>query len=457
MKKRILCLTLILFLFVIVFSNFTSANTFYVKKTGLDSNPGTEAKPFKTIQKAINSLSANGDQIWIYPGDYNESLSAVSLGKNYITLKGIGSGVRVIAPVDHAALYLKNATGWVIGNIYFKSTRAGSHADFWTGSTKLGYSGTIYLLTSSSTTITNCTITGGGAGKTLSAAIYNAYSGATTIRDNVIDTMAINSIVLAGSANCLVKGNNVSKGACSFLYFNEGSHYTVTEDNYFHDKTYPTEDENIAIFWRSNTGSIFRRNLVVETRPNMVGSGYILISHGGTDITDPNNGTIENNTFIGGGTHSAIATWGGTNFTIRNNIIVGFAHAINNLYPQTGPVGSVQIDYNDYYNITSSLYENNTAFFGIGTHNITSNPSFVASAYPYTLSGSSPCINTGYPIGVDMGWLQYGGVQPSTSTTTVTSTTTTTTILSPTSTTTTVTTTTTTIPVCKCCCCCGVK
>lgn len=49
------------------------AATYYVATTGSDSNPGTLAAPFKTIQKGIDVLKA-GDTCYVRGGTYNEGL-----------------------------------------------------------------------------------------------------------------------------------------------------------------------------------------------------------------------------------------------------------------------------------------------------------------------------------------------------------------------------------------------
>ena len=219
-------------------SSCAFANTFYVKKTGLDSNPGTEAKPFKTIQKAINSLTANGDQIWIYPGDYSQSLSAVNLGKNNITMKGIGSGVNVIGNPDTPALYLKNATGWTIDNMYFSSTRANA----------TGYTQVVFILLSGGTTIKNSTITGGSLAKPIYNGLEIMSSPYSKITNNTINAISNYTITISYSAHVLISGNDISNGIASLLYFPQYCDYTTVEDNYFHDKIYPGINEKNTVF-----------------------------------------------------------------------------------------------------------------------------------------------------------------------------------------------------------------
>ncbi len=54
--------------------------TYYVAKNGNDSNTGTEAQPWKTIQKAANGAIA-GDTIYIRAGQYNERVIVANSGR----------------------------------------------------------------------------------------------------------------------------------------------------------------------------------------------------------------------------------------------------------------------------------------------------------------------------------------------------------------------------------------
>jgi MYXO-CTERM domain-containing protein len=57
-----------------------SAAEYYVSPTGSDSNPGTQASPFATLQKANNSAAA-GDTIWMRAGTYNTT-GQITLSKS---------------------------------------------------------------------------------------------------------------------------------------------------------------------------------------------------------------------------------------------------------------------------------------------------------------------------------------------------------------------------------------
>ena len=55
-----------------VYSTLAATNSsYYVSPGGSDSNPGTLSNPWKTIQKAVNSVSA-GDTVYIRAGTYRE-------------------------------------------------------------------------------------------------------------------------------------------------------------------------------------------------------------------------------------------------------------------------------------------------------------------------------------------------------------------------------------------------
>src|SRR5262249_26099829 len=55
----------------------TTGPTFYVATTGTDSNDGSAAHPWKTIQHAANSVGA-GATVFVADGTYNECSVAIS-------------------------------------------------------------------------------------------------------------------------------------------------------------------------------------------------------------------------------------------------------------------------------------------------------------------------------------------------------------------------------------------
>jgi hypothetical protein len=71
-----------------------SQGALYVSFSGSDSNTGTDASPFLTIQKGISSLSA-GKTLYIKAGTYNEKLTVASSGtaRSPIAIRNFGTDV----------------------------------------------------------------------------------------------------------------------------------------------------------------------------------------------------------------------------------------------------------------------------------------------------------------------------------------------------------------------------
>ncbi|MBU0756497.1 MAG: right-handed parallel beta-helix repeat-containing protein [Nanoarchaeota archaeon] len=72
-----------------IYPGTSSGSTYYVSPSGSDSNPGTESRPWKTIQKAESSMSS-GDTAIILPGSYS---GTVNVKKSNINLIAQGNVV----------------------------------------------------------------------------------------------------------------------------------------------------------------------------------------------------------------------------------------------------------------------------------------------------------------------------------------------------------------------------
>jgi hypothetical protein len=71
--------------------------TYYVSKSGKDTNPGTYTAPWLTIQHAANSVTA-GATVYVESGVYNESVNFPASGtaSNYITFANYPGETAVI-------------------------------------------------------------------------------------------------------------------------------------------------------------------------------------------------------------------------------------------------------------------------------------------------------------------------------------------------------------------------
>ena len=82
----------------------TISGAFYVATNGNDANPGTESQPWRTIQKAANTLTA-GQTVYVKSGTYNEKITIRNSGSagKYITFSSYpgntatidGSGISI--------------------------------------------------------------------------------------------------------------------------------------------------------------------------------------------------------------------------------------------------------------------------------------------------------------------------------------------------------------------------
>lgn len=80
----------------------------YVSTTGLDTNPGTQTAPFRTVQKGINTAVA-GTTINVGPGIYNEKI--------VITRSGTANGwIKLLSQTKHGAHITSpaNQTGYTV-------------------------------------------------------------------------------------------------------------------------------------------------------------------------------------------------------------------------------------------------------------------------------------------------------------------------------------------------------
>lgn len=105
-------------------------STFYISPTGNDQNPGSESRPWKTLQHAAD-ISNPGDLIIIMPGIYNKGmeLSRSGTANNPICFRGSDvSAVIIDASTDsnRDCLFLDNCEYITIENITVKNAqRAG--------------------------------------------------------------------------------------------------------------------------------------------------------------------------------------------------------------------------------------------------------------------------------------------------------------------------------------------
>lgn len=150
---RVLLASIVVWVSVAVSAQHSAlaASTYYVAPTGSDSNPGTTAAPWRTIQKAANTLAA-GDTVVVQPGTYGErvlmtrsgssglpitflangsvSMKGFTIGASYITVRGFYITDTPNTNYDSGfGIYVKGSYNTIEDNYVYYALRGGVTLD----------------------------------------------------------------------------------------------------------------------------------------------------------------------------------------------------------------------------------------------------------------------------------------------------------------------------------------
>src|SRR5437016_3997045 len=281
--------------------------TYYVAPTGSDSNPGTSAAPWRTIQKAANTLNG-GDTVIVNAGTYNERVQVLTPGSAGKLLNFQAQGSVVMQGFNIQTDYVR-VNGFEITN-----TPGSSPTDRTNGSG-------VYISGTHNEISDNYIHHSTAAGIFLTSSASN-----TTISGNRVAYAVECGLYISGNNN-LIASNDISHtrsvngtDASGVRFF--GSANTVRK-NYIHDlkvSDSPGESPypNAFLTWGPATNYIFERNLIDKDSSQ----------HHGFEIDAPiqpvGDIIIRNNVFISRGTGYNLDVRAGsggtvTNVTIANN------------------------------------------------------------------------------------------------------------------------------------------
>ena len=206
-------LTVILLCFAI---NTVCAVDYYVSKTGSDSNPGTDAGPWLTIQKAANSAIA-GSTVNIKAGTYNEKVN-ISVSGNatvgYITFQNYGTDVVILDGTglsvsgSSAMLNIDSKTYIRIKGLQICNLKTSTKGAVPMGVMITGTAGNIEIRNNYIHHIANTSaIATGGNGRDAHGLAVYGTSGTTPISNLVIDGNEIAYCTLGSSESMVVNGN----------------------------------------------------------------------------------------------------------------------------------------------------------------------------------------------------------------------------------------------------------
>jgi parallel beta-helix repeat protein len=367
-------------------------STFYVATTGSDTAAGSAIAPWKTLQKAANTLVA-GDTVHVAAGTY--------VGFNRY---GKSSGTAA-APISFLA-----DPGVVINHVPSTGLPNDSVADI-----NIEASGNYYI-------IQGFTIQGAGTQK---AGIRVTDSDNTQILNNAVDR-AFTGIFVSYSQGVVVQGNTCTNSTDQHGIYMSGDQNYVVRGNTLVGNNWDGLHLNIVDgvgtpnsggliennVIRGNTlsgmdiegvtNSVFRNNLVYGN----VKHGFTLHNLDQTGPTPPCTGNLfVNNTAAGNGMFGIqMAAGGNTANTLYNNVFFSTSSTYGSIGTSGTPTGLVS-DYNVVLNsfsttlgqskITLAQWQSQS---GQDTHSVVSSPATVftnAAANDYRLKTGSPAVDTG--------------------------------------------------------------
>ena len=378
-----------------------SAATYFVRKTGSDSNAGTTATAaFQTIGKAV-LVASNGDTVYVGPGTYSESGSVQDKNSSAEPLQFVadtsgamtGDSPGAVVIPSSSYFYVENSRSIQLYGFTLLGTlewRSSSWDGLLHGCTRTGSSTSLKVI-QASLTLRECTIT-----NTSTHAVYvddatsKLYVEKSTISGNSVD-----AIHVVKAAVCTVQDSVIS---------NNGEHGIEASSD---SSSHKLSVYRCRIFGNTLSGIYLPGTIAVEVHSTLVHSNRTngIFCNGNSAPITVINCTIADNTDDG------IDFFGGT-LTVKNTIL-----ANNGSYWIRRRSGTVNRTYNLYYS-------NGYALTFPQTGEITGNPAFVGGG-DYHLGAGSMAIDRGTDAGVDIdldglfrhgatdiGAYEYSGVPP---------------------------------------------
>jgi len=397
---RTLCLVVLAFTPLSLVAQ--TGSTFYVSKSGSDSNSGSFTAPWLTIQHAANSVTA-GATVYVEAGVYNESVTFPASGtdSNYITFinypgqTAVIDGTGLTATGTQGLINIVNQSyitvnGFEIRN-YTTSKAAATPAGIWvtgagsglnllnnivhnitTTSEKSGNAFGIAVYGTSSTPITQITISGNQLYnmKTGNSETMNVDGNVTyfTISNNIVhdnDNIGIDAIgfegvgptgsdqakygVISGNTIYNISGiNNAGEGNqydADGIYC-DGCAYTIIERNTVHNCDLNMEAASEHSGHNASYVTI-RNNLFYNANAVGVSIGGYSSRVGGSDHIVVVNNSLYNNNTKNQGAEFQIQYHSTSNNIFENNIVYA---GTQNVWIYSYVSGSIATaNWNDYY------------------------------------------------------------------------------------------------------------
>jgi hypothetical protein len=418
--KRILLS--ILTLLVMTAAN-AQATTYYVATTGNDSNPGTQAQPLRTIEKAVEQVAANGDTVLVADGTYYEHF--IDFGDKGLTLasqsgnptacildcEGQGQGLRI-----NGWWAVASVSGLTIRNGFSTSNRTGGGMNISrarvtvsncifascknTNDLGLG-ADALFMEFSPNVIVTGCTFSNNGGGMSGGALVEDNQSASdrpVTITNCVFNNNSSGAVRLYSSiatvTNCAFYNNVQARYGGGGIAMRGHGSLTATRCTFIGNRAVPVNvGGGGGIIFEGRQLTLTNCVLVHNTSPatlqpsNISSQIYIDTQWWPVSAKIVNCTLIQTDTSFRTNIYlrSPSTSDGSPVLTIVNSIIRG-ADVFDDVMTSGLPVSAT------YSNIGSSAMSG----IGSGAGNINADPRFVNfNAGDYRLQSDSPCHNTG--------------------------------------------------------------
>lgn len=392
---------LVIALVVLTYAAPLPAATYYVRKTGSDSNAGTTpTTAFLTIKKAA-TVAKNGDTVYVGSGAYADSVSVKNVNANTTPVRYYADTTGAMTGDAAGDVIVTSGAGLTVENSkaveFYGFTLLG--AIEWKGGSTLGLmqgctrtnAGTTVLINQAGVTLRQCVITNSSVvGLTIDGSASSvSIEGCTVTYSNK------HGIEMKKAALCTIQDSTIA--------YNREHGFTAKSDNVAHR----LKIERCKVFGNNKDGIHFHDKINTEIHSTLVvrNSANGVNCHGNKQPITILNCTIADNGDDG-------YDFNGSSTTVKNTIF-----ANNRGYGFNKRSGTVVREYNLYYgNGTTTGNEmadedyseeaEGTPISPGGPGEITGYPDFVSSE-DYHLRAGSTAINRGTDAGV---WLDLDGL-----------------------------------------------
>jgi hypothetical protein len=269
------------------------AATYYVATTGLDTNPGTQAQPWATLQKAVDTIAA-GDTIIVMPGTYvgcRARTSGTAVAPKTLVAQTVGTVlVNAAGPVNRRT-----------SNIEFQNNDGISAVDYWVIdgfeiSNAIAWG--IDAINANHLTVRNCTAHNNGisSGKT---GIFSAYGDYVLIQNNTSYSNGEHGIYVNNSCdNGVLRGNHIYSNTSLGVHMNGDATQKALADsdgimsNWVVEKNVSNNNGSNGFDGDGVNYTIWRNNLAYDN----VSKGIHLCCVNGS--TNPAYDKVYNNTIV---------------------------------------------------------------------------------------------------------------------------------------------------------------